>query len=85
MGYEKDKDKNLFEKEIDLGGQYSIVIGVYQYEDGEPKLQMSRKQFSDSGHRFIKLGRLSLDEVNHVLPVIEEAKKHMIRKKDTDS
>lgn len=81
MAYEKDKDKKLFEKEADFG-KHSIVVAVYQYEDGEPKLQLNKKVFSESGSMFTKIGRLSIDELNQVLPLIEEAKKFMTKKGD---
>lgn len=77
MPYDANLDKNLFSKfwEKDTG---MLTISVYSYNDGPKKLQITRSNKTTEGEvRFVKLGRLSKEEIEAILPLIDEALKQM--------
>ena len=77
MAYDKNLDKNLFSEMIEFETT-RITVGVYSYNDGEKKLQISRESRNMDGEwKFDKLGRMFKDEVEAVLPVLPKALKHM--------
>jgi hypothetical protein len=77
MPYDASVDEQLFSKfwESENG---KIVVSIYSYNKGAKKLQISREVKDREGNfTFSKLGRLSKDEVEAVLPLIQEAVKAM--------
>jgi hypothetical protein len=73
MPYDASLDEQLFSKfwENDTG---KIVVSVYSYNNGPKKLQISRELQEREGRpAFAKLGRLSRDELQGILPLIQEA------------
>jgi predicted transcriptional regulator len=51
---------------------------VYSYNKGAKKLQITRENGDKEGNlRFTKLGRLSVEEVEGILPFIQEAVQSM--------
>lgn len=75
--FNKDLDKEIFSESIAFETT-RITVGVFSYNDGEKKLQISRENLSQDGEwQFAKLGRMFKDEVEKVLPVMEKALKHM--------
>jgi hypothetical protein len=53
-------------------------VGVYSYNDGEKKLQISRENMSqEMVWSFSKLGRMFKDEVEAVIPIMQKAIEHM--------
>jgi len=73
MPYDSSLDKQLFTKAWEGEGT-KISVGVYSYNNGIKKLQISRENMSAEGEpRFSKLGRLTKDEVVAILPFIQEA------------
>ncbi|MBI2107946.1 hypothetical protein HYU10_01530 [Candidatus Woesearchaeota archaeon] len=77
MAYDKNLDKNLFSEMIEFETT-RLTVGVYSYNDGEKKLQISRESRNMDGEwKFDKLGRMFKDEVEAVLPVLPKALKHM--------
>ncbi len=73
MPYDANMDDQLFSKawENDLG---KIVVSVYSYNNGPKKLQIVREIKNREGQpNFAKLGRLSKDELQGILPMIQEA------------
>lgn len=76
-GFDKSLDKELFSKSVEFE-RSRITVSVFVYNNGTPKLQLSREtKGSDGEYTFAKLGRLLKSEVEAVLPLMEEAKKHM--------
>ena len=72
-GFDKNLDKEIFseEKEFD---RTKIRISVYSYNNGPKKLQITRENRNASGDfSFTKLGRLSKDEVEAIMPLIKKA------------
>ncbi len=77
MPYDQSLDKQLFTKafETDAG---KIIVSVYSYNGGAKKLQLSRETTDKEGKpTFAKLGRMTKEEVEGVLPVIAEAMKNL--------
>jgi hypothetical protein len=73
MAFDKNLDKELFSetKEFEMT---RITVGVFSYNHGTPKLQISRENRSQEGEwSFAKLGRMMKEEVEAVLPLIQKA------------
>ncbi len=76
-GFDKSLDKELFSKTAEFE-RSRITVAVFAYNNGTPKLQLSRETKSaDGDYSFAKLGRLLKSELEVILPLMEEAKKHM--------
>lgn len=75
--FNKDLDKEIFSETIAFETT-RINVGVFSYNDGEKKLQVSRENMSQNGEwSFAKLGRMYKDEAEKVIPAMEKALKHM--------
>jgi len=77
MAFDKNLDKELYSetKEFETS---RIKVGVYSYNDGEKKLQISRENMNQDGEwTFAKLGRMFKDEAEAVLPMIKKALEKM--------
>ena len=72
-GFDSSLDKNLFSESIDFE-KSRITVGVFSYNEGTPKLQLSRENKNVSGeYSFAKLGRMNKEEAKAVLPLIQKA------------
>jgi len=75
--FDKSLDKEIFSETIPFETS-RINVGVFSYNDGEKKLQVSRENMSQDGEwSFAKLGRMFKDEAEKVIPIMEKALKHM--------
>ena len=77
MVFDKNLDKELYsdEKEFETT---RIKVGVYSYNDGEKKIQISRENRNQDGEwQFAKLGRMFKDEVEAVIPMMQKALENM--------
>ena len=73
MPYDSSLDKQLFTKSWEGEGT-RISVSVYSYNNGIKKLQISRENIGAEGEpRFSKLGRLTKEEAEGILPLIQEA------------
>jgi len=73
MAYDSSLDEQLFAKEWETENG-KIVVSVYSYNNGPKKLQIIREIKDREGKsNFAKLGRLSKDELQGILPLIQEA------------
>ena len=73
MPYDPGLDKKVFyeTKEFD---STRITVGVFSYNNGEKKLQLSRENRTQMDEwRFAKLGRMTKEEIEAVLPLIQSA------------
>ncbi|HJN57172.1 hypothetical protein CL615_02765 [archaeon] len=73
MAFDKNLDKELFSetKEFETS---KLKVGVYSYNDGEKKLQISRETRNQDGEwKFAKVGRMFKDEVEAVIPMMQKA------------
>ncbi len=77
MAFDKSLDKELYSKSVEFGNT-KITVAVFSYNNGVPKLQLSREnKGTDEEWTFAKLGRMAKSEVEAVMPLMEEAKKKM--------
>ena len=75
--FDKNLDKELFSETINFETT-RIKVGVYSYNDGEKKLQISRENMNQEMEwSFAKLGRMFKDEVEKVIPAMQKAIKSM--------
>ncbi len=77
MPYNASLDECLFSKswENDSG---RLVVGVHSYNKGMKKLQISRENKDSEGEfKFAKLGRMTKEEIEALLPLIQEAVNHL--------
>ncbi len=73
MAYDATLDQQLFAKTWEGQGT-KITVGVYSYNKGVKKVQMSREVVADEGRPgFAKLGRLTKEELTGILPFLQEA------------
>jgi hypothetical protein len=71
--FDRTLDKELFSETIEFETS-RIKVGVYSYNEGEKKLQLSRETRDMDGQwTFAKLGRMFKDEVEAVIPVMQKA------------
>ena len=77
MPYEKSLDIETF-KEVKEFGDTRISLGVFSYNGGAKKLQLSRENLDQNDEwRFAKLGRLTKDEAKEILPIMAKALESM--------
>ena len=73
MPYDQSLDKELFKETKEFDGT-RIAVGVFQYNEGEKKLQMVRENRSQTDEwRFAKLGRMTKAEAQEIIPVMMKA------------
>ena len=71
--FDKSLDKELFLEVIPFETT-RITVGVFSYNDGEKKLQISRENMNQDGEwSFAKLGRMFKDEAEKVIPIMQKA------------
>ena len=77
MPYEKSLDVESF-KEVKEFNDTRISVGVFSYNNGEKKLQISRENKDQNEEwRFAKLGRMNKQEAKDIIPVIMKAVENM--------
>ncbi|MCQ9205710.1 MAG: hypothetical protein NG737_05295 [Omnitrophica bacterium] len=77
MPYDSNLDEKLFSKSWESEGT-RISVSVYSYNKGAKKIQITRENSDPGGNfRFTKLGRMSKEETEGVLPLIQEALANM--------
>jgi len=77
MAFDKNLDKELFSETAEFETS-KLKVGVYSYNDGEKKLQISRETRNQDGEwKFSKVGRMFKDEVEAVTPIMKKALEHM--------
>ena len=76
-GFDISLDKELYSESVEFERD-RITVGVFAYNEGTPKLQVLRQRKNASGDfGFAKLGRMTKQEVEAVLPLIQKAIEHM--------
>ena len=77
MPYDPSLDAATFKESKELKDS-RITVGVFSYNGGEKKLQISRENMSPEGEwRFAKLGRMNKAEAKEVLPILAKALENM--------
>ena len=75
--FDKSLDIELWSESVDFE-RSAIKVSVMSYNEGVAKLQLSRQNKRADGElSFAKLGRLTKEEVEAVLPLMEKAKEHL--------
>ena len=73
MAYDSSLDQQVFAKTWQGQGS-RLIVGVYSYNNGPKKLQISRELSTEDGKpSFAKLGRLTKEELQGIVPLIQEA------------
>jgi len=77
MPYDSNLDAQVYTRFYENEGG-KIVVSVYSYNNGPKKLQIVRELKDRNGEfTFAKLGRLTKEEIEGILPLIQEAIKNM--------
>jgi hypothetical protein len=73
MPYDQSLDKELFKVSKEFDGT-RITVGVFQYNEGEKKIQVVRENRTQTDEwRFAKLGRMNKEEAKEVIPIMMKA------------
>ena len=77
-GFDKSLDKEVFGEDASFETT-RIRVSVMSYNEGQNKLQLSRENLNpdDGEWRWSKLGRMTKDEAEKVLPLYEKALENM--------
>ena len=77
MPYDSSLDAKLFSKTWETE-EVRLVVSVFSYNGGIKKVQISRENKDAEGeYRFSKLGRLTQEELQGILPLLQEALSQM--------
>ena len=77
MPYDRSLDVESF-KETKEFENTRISIGVYSYNQGGKKLQITRENQNQTEEwRFAKLGRLTKEEAQEIIPIMTRALENM--------
>lgn len=85
MPFNPELDKTLWSDEVRVG-KFVLEVKVMKYGEGQAKIQIGRiqKEVPEDEGRFMKLGRLTKEEAEAVLPLIQEAVKKMPKEKQSE-
>jgi hypothetical protein len=76
-GFDKNLDKELFSASAEFD-RTKITVAVFSYNGGTAKLQIGRENKNAAGElSFAKLGRMTKEEVEVIIPLVEKAKKYL--------
>ncbi len=77
MRYDSSLDEKIFSKAWENDTE-RLAVSVYSYNKGAKKLHISRENKDGQGGTvFAKLGRLTKEEAEGILPLMKEALGHM--------
>jgi hypothetical protein len=77
MPYDQSLDVETF-KETKEFEKTRVTVGVFSYNNGAKKLQLSRENMDQSeAWRFAKLGRLTKQEAQEIIPIMMKAVEKM--------
>lgn len=72
MAFDPNLDVCKGEEVIEFEGS-NIKIGVYSYNEGQSKMQLSRERVNAEGQTsFAKLGRMTKEEAEKVIPAMQK-------------
>jgi predicted transcriptional regulator len=73
MPYDSSLDECVFSKAYETDFD-KITVSIQSYNKGTKKLQVVRQNKTQDGElRFTKLGRMTKEEVQAVIPIMQEA------------
>ncbi|MBM3251579.1 MAG: hypothetical protein FJZ11_02190 [Candidatus Omnitrophica bacterium] len=77
MPYDSSKDEQIFSKSLETDLD-RITVSIYSYNRGIKKMQISRENKNEQNEfRFAKLGRLTKEEAEAIIPLMQEALEQM--------
>lgn len=76
MPYDQSLDQETF-KETKEFDKTRITVGVFSYNGGAKKLQVTRENNQNDEWRFAKLGRMTKDEAKEIIPIMMKAVEKM--------
>ena len=77
MPYDNSLDEQLFAKSHDTDNG-RLTVSIYSYNGGQKKIQISREtKDKQDALKFAKLGRVSKDEMESLMPILTEALSNM--------
>ena len=77
MPYDKALDECVITKSWE-NDEEKLTASIFSYNKGIKKLQLSRENKNSKGElRFAKLGRLTKEEIDAILPLIKEVRTSM--------
>ncbi|MDP8296626.1 MAG: hypothetical protein RAP41_00365 [Candidatus Orphnella occulta] len=77
MPYDNSLDEQLFAKSQDTDSG-RLTVSIYSYNSGQKKIQISRETKDKQDNlKFAKLGRVSKDEMESLMPILTEALSNM--------
>ncbi len=77
MPYDNSLDEQLFAKSQDTDNG-RLTVSIYSYNAGQKKIQISRETKDKQDNlKFAKLGRVSKDEMESLMPILTEALSNM--------
>lgn len=77
MPYDQSLDAETF-KETKEFDKTRITVGVFSYNGGAKKMQVTRENIDQSEEwRFAKLGRMTKDEAKEIIPIMMKAVEKM--------
>ena len=77
MPYDQSLDAETF-KETKEFEKTRVTVGVFSYNNGAKKLQLSRENLDQNEQwRFAKLGRLTKEEAREIIPIMMKAAEKM--------
>jgi len=77
MPYDNSLDEQLFAKSHDTDNG-RLTVSIYSYNGGQKKIQISREtKDKQENLKFAKLGRVSKDELESLMPILTEALSNM--------
>ena len=72
MPYDASLDVSSFKEVLDFQNT-RVSVGVFSYNGAPKKLQITRENLIDGAWSFTKLGRLSKEEAEAVVPIMMKA------------
>ena len=72
MPYDATLDVASFKETIDFENT-RVTVGVFSYNGAPKKLQITRENLIDGNWNFTKLGRMTKDEAQAVMPIMVKA------------
>lgn len=77
MPYDQSLDKETFKETKEFEGT-RVTVGVFSYNGGAKKLQLTRENKDQNEEwRFAKLGRMTKEEAQEVIPIMLRAAEKM--------
>ncbi len=77
MPYDKALDECVITKSWE-NDEEKLTASIFSYNKGIKKLQLTRENKNSKGElRFAKLGRLTKEEIDAILPLIKEVRTSM--------